>query len=347
MALRWIEGFETFGNVSDDRSVWGDSLHAKYHGRAEMGWGSPSLVSGYRDMGLGLSFSNLTYNYFQVPLDTQPSLVVGLAYYIPSSVYYFGETLVRLRDAGTKQLWLAVLRDMGGGSAGTHEIVLVRGTTIIDSLGFYAPSQWLYVELKATIHNTAGSYECRVRGVTQCSATGVDTSNTSNNHTDNVLFGFTTGYVDDIYILDGATGQTDFLGEVKVESGLPTSDSSVQWSRSGGSSNYEAVDENPVSETDYIYSQTPDDLDLFGMASCGSPQVKGAQLTVDSKLSVPGGKDLILVCDSNGSQQTKSFRVGEGDERVVQSLLTDIDPDTSAAWTQTGINAAAWGVKVG
>ncbi len=347
MALRWIEGFETLGNVSDGPGVWGDSFYAKYHGRAEVGWGTPSLVSGYRDMGLGLALSNLNYNFFQVPLDTQPSLLVGLAYYIPTGVYYFGETLVRLRDGNDNGLWVAVLRDMGGGSAGTHEIVLVRGGTIIDSLGFYAPNQWLYVEIKATIHNTTGSYECRVGGVTQCSATGVDTSNTSNNHTDNVLFGFTKGYVDDIYILDGATGQTDFLGEVKVEPGLPTGDSSVQWSRSGGSNNYETVDENPVSETDYIYSQTPDDLDLFGMVPCGSVNVLGAQLTVDSKLSVPGGKDLILVCDSNGNQQTKSFRVGEGDERVVQSLLTDIDPDTSTAWTQSGINAASWGIKVG
>ncbi len=348
MALRWIEGFENLGNLSDGRSVWGDSFCAKYHGLAAMDWSSPSLVSGYRGMGLGLSLSNLTYNYFQVPLDTQPSLVVGFAYYIPGNVYYYGETLVRLRDGSARQLQLVVARDMGGGSAGTHEIYLYRGDTFVDSLGFYEPNQWLYIEIKATIHNTAGSYECRVRGVSKCSDTSVDTSDTGNNYANNVLFGFTAGYLDDIYILDGTTpGQNDFLGEVKIESGMPTSDSSVQWSRSGGSNNYSNVDENPVSETDYTYSQTQNDLDLFGIAPCGSAKVKGAQLTVDSKLSVPGGKDLILVCDSNGSQQTKSFRVGEGDERVVQSLLTDIDPNTSAAWTQTGINAATWGAKVG
>ena len=187
-----------------------------------------------------------------------------------------------------------------------------------------------------------------MHGVPVCSASGVDTSDSGNGHANNVVFGYNVGSYDDIYILDGTSpGQNDFLGEMKVEKGMPTSDSSVQWSRSGGSNNYETVDESPVSEADYIYSKTQNDVDLFGVTPVGTPNIKGAMLTVDTILTLPGGKELVLLCDSGGTQQTKSSQIGESDTRVAPSLVTDIDPDTLAAWTQTGINAAKWGVKVG
>ena len=344
MALRWIEGFETWGNLTDERDVWGDIFYGKY-GSSYCEDGTPKLVEGYRGIGLGLSFNNVISNHLRIPLDNQPTWTVGVAFYIPGSVYYFGEDVLRLQDSGSSQLRIQLLRDMG---SGTHEIILLRGSTQIDSLGFYAPSQWLYIELQAMIHNSDGSYECRVRGTHVCSDTGVDTAATSNDYANMVRFGQTNGYVDDIYVLDGTSpGLDDFLGEVKVDKGVPTSDYSVQWARSGGANNYSNVDEVPVSEGDYIYSKTTNDVDLFGVAPVSSVNVLGAQLTVDTMLSTSGGKELILVCDSVGNQQTESHQIGATDERVAQCLVTDIDPNTSAAWTQTNINAARWGVKVG
>lgn len=345
MALRWIEGFETWGNLNDERDVWGDIFYGKY-GSSNCENNTPKLVTGYRGIGLGFAFNNTISNHFRIPLDNQSTWTVGVAYYIPSGGgYYFGEDVLRIQDNGTTQVRLLIRRDMG---SGTREIVIQRGSTTLDSLGFYGPEQWLYIELQVTINNSTGSYECRVRGVPVCSDTGVDTSANSNNYANIIRFGLTTGYIDDIYVLDGTSpGLDDFLGEMKVDKGMPTSDYSVDWSRSGGANNYSNVDEVPISEADYVYSKTTDDVDLFGVAPVGSPNIMGAQLTVDTMLSIPGGKELILVCDSAGNQQTESHQIGVVDESVAQTLVTDIDPNTSAAWTQTNINAARWGVKVG
>jgi hypothetical protein len=343
MALRWIEGFETWGVLNDERSVWGDTFYGRYHGHCDSG--TPKLVTGYESIGFALRNGDIVSNYFVAPFDNQPTWVVGCAYYIPSSIYYFGETIFRLRDDTTNQLWLAIQRDKG---SSTHEINVMRGaSTVVDSLGFFAPSQWIFIEMKATIHNSTGSYECKVNGSSVCSDTGVDTSQSGNAYANGVLFGHTAADLDDIYILDGTAGENDFLGKVKVEKGMPTSDYSVAWTRSAGSNNYETVDEIPCSESDYNYSKTAAQTDLFGVTSLGSSGVKGAQLSVQTKLSVPGGKKLTLLCDSSGSQQSKSEQIGEADDRVTATLVTDIDPDTSSAWTQSGINAAKWGVKVG
>lgn len=346
MALRWIEGFETWGHLGDGPGVWGDTFYGKYSpGHCDDGF--PALVPGYRGIGLGYDVANTVYNHFAVPLDTQPTLVVGFAYYVKSGIYYYGEHIVSFRYGNTSQLWLEIQRDKGGETAGTHELFLFRGNTFVASLGYYPANEWIYVEMKATIHNTNGSYEIRVRGVPVAAATGVDTADSANDYADTVVFGYTNGIYDDIYILDGTSGLNDFLGEMKVEKGMPASDDSTQWTRTSGSANYENVDEIPTSETDYIHSKTQNHVDLFAVDACGSSRIKGAQLNVDTTLSVPGTKELILLCDSNGHQQAASEQVGEADNRIIACMPTEIDPDTGLAWTQSGINAARWGVKVG
>ena len=109
----------------------------------------------------------------------------------------------------------------------------------------------------------------------------------------------------------------------------------------------DVLDEIPVSKADYIQSKTSDQVDLFGLGPCGSSDIKGAQLNVDTTLSVPGGKDLILLCDSGGVQQSESETIGEADNLIIAALVSETDPATGLPWTQAAINAARWGVKVG
>ena len=342
MSLRWIEGFETWGTSGDGPAVFGDLFYGKYSPANINASYDPSLVSGYKDLGLAYQNNQMTYNYFSKSLGSKSFWVVGLAYRSHTSVYSSGEHVVSLRDGSDKQL---AIRVKSGTT--TNEYVLNRGTTQLASLGSFANNTWLYIELKATIDGTNGSYECRVNGTSVCSDTVVNTSQSGNAYADSIRFGYTYGAYDDIYILDNATGMNDFLGPVKVEKGMPTSDSSTQWSPSTGTDNYATIDEIPVSESDYVQSKTTGHVDIFGVGSCGSSDIKGAQLNVATMLSVPGGKDLILLCDSSGSRQSETETVGEADNLIIASLVTETDPNTSAAWTQAGIDAATWGVKVG
>lgn len=341
MSLRWIEGFETWGVLNDDYSVFADTLLGKYSPANIYTLYSPLLVAGYKDIGLAYKNNQMTYNYFCKSLGRRQFWVVGLAFRSHTSVYSSGEHIVSLRDGDTRQLELLIKT----GST-TNEIVLRRGYTEIDSLGTYANNEWIYLELKATIDATNGAYECRVNGSTVCADTVLNTSQSGSAYADGVYFGYNYGTYDDIYILDSASGLNDFLGPVKIEKGMPTSDYSVQWSRNSGGNNYAAVDEIPVSEGDYIESKTAGHVDLLGVTPC-SGDIKGAQLNVDAKLSVPGGRDLILVCNSAGVEQSVTETVGEADNLIIAALVSETDPHTGLPWTPAAINAARWGVKVG
>lgn len=342
MSVRWIEGFETWGNLNDLRAVWQDHFYGKYS-PAFCEDGSAILIEGYNGIGLAYAGASRPYNYFSVSIEQRQVWTVGFAYKVPAVTYVNGENVLKIMDGITHQLQLEVFLDAGSGS----EIKLNRNNTAIDSLGFYPPDEWIFIEIQCNIHNSTGSYECRVNGAVVCSDTNVDTQYSSNAYAALFQFGFNTGAYDDIYILDDdASGQNDFLGAVKVKRALPVSDSSVQWTRSAGVNNYANVDEVPPSLTDYNYSKTTSQLDLFGFQAI-SDDLLGAQLNVSAKLSEPGGKTLTLVCDSNASQQTDDVQLGDSEFATVYALPLDNDPDTSVLWTKTGFNAATWGVKVG
>jgi len=340
MALRWVEGFETFGNLNDTPSVWGDYFYGKYIAGFCDG-NSSKLVEGYRGIGLALLLDDFNYNYFSAGVENSQVLTAGCAYKTGIDVYYYGEVILSFKDYINTQIDLIILRDMG---SGTHELLLRRGSTTLDTLGFINPDEWVYLEVQVTISNT-GSYECRKNGAVVCSGSNVDTQDSANAYATQVNFGPNKGSYDDAYVLDDDPGLDDFLGPIKVRRALPTADVSAQWTRSTGVNNYANVDEVPPSLTDYNYSKTSAHLDLFDFQDSAG-DILGAQLNVGAKLSEPGGKGLTLVCDSNATQQTDDIQLGDSELPLVHTLTLDTDPDTLALWTQAGFNAAQWGVKV-
>ena len=190
MALRWIEGFETWGSLGDDHSVFGETFYGKYSPAFINTDYAPTLVTGYLDTGLGYQNNQMTYNYFSKSLGRKPFWVVGLAFRSHTSVYSSGEHIVSLRDGSAIQLELRI--ESGESS---NEIVLRRGLTQIASLGSFANNEWVYLELKATIDSTSGSYECRANGISVCSDTVVNTSQSGNAFADSICFGYNSGCI--------------------------------------------------------------------------------------------------------------------------------------------------------
>ena len=84
--------------------------------------------------------------------------------------------------------------------------------------------------------------ELRINGVTDIDLTGVDTKKYAGDDVSLIVFYalMSSGdCIDDIYVLDGASGLNDFLGEVEIEAIFPSSDyGTCDWACSTGTDHY-------------------------------------------------------------------------------------------------------------
>lgn len=126
----------------------------------------------------------------------------------------------------------------------------------------------------------------------------------------------------------------------------PNADSSVQFTPNIGSTNYTQIDDSaPDYETSYVEAVTGN-KDLYGYSdlSFAPADITGVMLNTMVENPNPGTITYQPVCKSNttesdGSAVTASPNYNTGLQYYGQ------DPDTSAAWTQGGLNAALFGVK--
>ena len=92
-----------------------------------------------------------------------------------------------------------------------------------------------------------------------------------------------------MYVLDTTgTDNNTFLGSQIVEAVFPNSNAQSNWSPSTGTNNAACVDENPSNDdTDYVYSTTVGNKDLYGVTSCTriNANIKGVQLNADARVT--------------------------------------------------------------
>lgn len=208
---------------------------------------------------------------------------------------------------------------------------------------------WFHVEMKCDF--TAGDIEVRVEGVTQINLTGQDISNAGT--CAQVAFGCENGvglvqspnqvYYKDFVIWDGdGSGNNDFLGAVQVYDLYPDGDSSFNWTASTGSTGYNLIDEAPSNDADYIYADdTPPAASLFTMNDLPEDvsSIRGIKTYARMRKTDGGDGWAQISMVSNGT-------AGNGTDRPVTTAFTywsdifELDPDTSANWTRSGVNAA-------
>lgn len=344
MALRLIEGFENFGANGTTGTTLEDAMKAKY-GTAittyitgcqlNDGWGS----------GLGLEMlydSGAIRNYFIATFDEQDTWLVGFSLFVPSALSSTDE-LVSLLDAG-----------------GSSDIVLyvtangrLRISTTVAS--YYSTrtlkaNTWYYIEFKVYIHNSAGTIDININGVSDRSETGLDTYGSDVtlsqvrfhlNHSDNMI-------IDDIYVADGTAGLNSFVGPSKVEAIRPDADDTVAWALSTGIDNYALVNTQDINETTYVEGDTITESDLYTYANLSTVtgDIFGVQLNTGGKLTAVGTRQLndrllSAAVNSNGSTVLADTN-GETIYRIIEQ-----DPNTAANWVVAGVNAIKAGVVVG
>ena len=199
-----------------------------------------------------------------------------------------------------------------------------------------------------------GSYEIRIDGQTVLSDSGVDTRGSANSRY--VLFQLQHYYqcIDDIYICDtDGTSNNDFLGQVVIEGVLPSADGdSGDWTPASGTDNSAMVDDIPPDDdTSYVESNTEDAEDLYDYANLSTittETIVGVQINTDVRINAfPGNIDLYQTVKSGGTTSDGQPTNIAMDEYEVATRILETDPNTSSAWTASGVNAAQFGVKVG
>lgn len=252
------------------------------------------------------------------------------------------------------------------GSAVTPELSLVNdsgglklyrgsssGTLLATATGTYSTAIWRHYEVKVTIADSGGTVEVRVDGVVALTFTG-DTRNTTTGTAglDRIVWWGSTsgsGAWDDIYILD-TTGSVanNFLGDVRINTLAPTSDSSVQFTRSTGASNYLCVDEGKYnSDTDYVESATVGHIDKYGYAdlSASVSTVHAVQALTWAKKTDAATRTMRNKIYSNAST-ADGATYGLTTTYAPYAQIATLNPDGSVQWTPTTVNAALAGFEV-
>jgi hypothetical protein len=226
------------------------------------------------------------------------------------------------------------------------------GVQASSSPGLIPAGIWAYIEVQGRIHDTLGQVTIRVNGTTVVSATNFDTKNPASAAADVIWFepgGVSPCLFDDFYLCTGSLSDP-FLGDSRVDTLLPNGNGAVnQFVGSDGNStdNYLLVDEVPPSSTDYTGSPTVGQQDLYTFADLGfttgtihavCPTFYVAKTEVGARTAKP-------VLRRTTSNVGTGFTLDTA-YRTRQAVYTT-DPETSAAWTITNVNALQAGVEVG
>jgi len=128
----------------------------------------------------------------------------------------------------------------------------------------------------------------------------------------------------------------------------PTSDTALtDWIRNTGNNDYEAIDEtSPDLDTTYLYSQVDEDESAFGLSDLSEPAnavIVGVVLTIVAKRADAANLTPLVI---RGGSTAELAQVAVGSDYMTPiEVIMELDPITSAAWTQANLNATVFGFR--
>lgn len=284
-------------------------------------------------------------------LANHATYIVGAAIY-PDDFSSAGPILAFI-DSGTIHITISVNT--------SGQILVYRGahgaTLLATSASALATDTWYYLEVKVTINDSTGTVEVRVNGSNTGwhNITGADTRNGASAQVNAIRIDGGTQDMrwDDLVIMDGSGSapHNDFIGDVRVDAYLPNGNgNSSQLDGSDGNSvdNYLLVDDAaPDSDSTYVQSATATEKDTYAFANMSHTPatIYGVQINMTAKKDDAGTRSIAAVTRSDGADYDGTTQALSTAYTGYREVLTQ-DPDTSAAWTKSGFDAAEFGVKV-
>jgi hypothetical protein len=226
--------------------------------------------------------------------------------------------------------------------------LLSSGPLAVSANNVIASSSWFYCEVEFVLSDTVG--ECRVwiNGALVINLSGIDTKAQAAadvQRMDFIVSGSGAGglVIDDLYL----TNTDSRLGESRIYVLEPTSDSSVQWTRSAGSTNFSCVDEAPFNTSDYVASATVGHQDYYGFANL--PYVPAAIHAVQTSMFAAKDDAATRTVRANldsGGTVANGTDFGLSATYLQKTDLYALDPDTGSAWTSSAVDALIAGPEV-
>lgn len=343
--LRWFDGFESVTTLANSYFTVGPY----------------TTVSGsyLRSGSYGLRIENLGASTAKIGLarwgfTATDRAIVGAAFNL-RTISNKAPLLQLVEGYNTAQhVWAAVHSDFTVGLYRGDGVLLATSTKLV-------PFQtWFYMELKAVVHNTAGSAEVRIGGTTYCSVTNVDTYNGGSSppviNGFRILRGELGGYsasdqwIDDIYFVDASVGGATFLGDVRVmRLTIDNAGTSTMWSPSSGS-NYQCVDEaySATTTTDYVQSSTPADKDTYSLSNLGVPAsstVHAVQVITEAQRTDSGSRTIRSVIVTSGTTATGATTLPPYGGVTLLRDIWDTAPG-GGAWSVSAVDGTEAGVEV-
>ena len=330
MALEFIDGFDHLNSTTTMRRKWKEDSNGG-SGAGRFGGNCWRLLGDVAVSKTGVVTAIATR-------------VVGFAFKLDN----LNQIIFHLRDGTSTQLDLRVT------SSGNLQITrngAVLGTT--SGAKFLAVDTWYYMEIKATIHASAGSFIVKVWGAPESgvwlTATGVNTQNTANATMDGwAITGF--WWCDDFYVLNtSGTSNNDFLGECRIHTSLPSGDSAtnVAWTPSTGTSHFALVDEVPPNDdTDYVSSATTGQIDTYTYPAISpTGPIAAVQVNMIARKDDIGARTLCAAYRGGGANYDAAQSSSMNDVYAWSAGMFEKDPATNAVWTASGVNSGEFGVK--
>lgn len=302
------------------------------------------------------------YNY---GLDVQAYPAGGVAVMLPKAIPASSKVIIGFalsHDSWTSSAEYELLRLYGDAGVTQHLTVtstgdgtfkVYRGTAAGTLLGTYSGAipgtTWSYIEVSATINDTSGNVVVRQDGVEVINFTG-DTKNAGTNTTIDkfviMASDATYRYIDDLYVLDGLGSVNNaFLGDVRIQTLLPSgAGSSTQWTPSTGS-NYDNVNDVPYSSSTYNGDVVSGHRDTYAMSDVSTGSILAVQETLLALKDSAGATDCKAALKSGGSLYYGSALSITTTLAVYQNVR-EVDPATSAAWSTADLNAVEFGAEV-
>lgn len=344
MTLLWIDGIDS--HMSE--YIWSASGGMSYRD-GEGRFGGSCISGNYTSTGWVRRTLAVS--------DESDTLIVGMAFY---------------GDRTGGDTYLATIRLMSDAAATTHLTFgfyndgttagyVKRGDTsgtLISNFTAIPYHSWTYIEVKAKLHDSTGTWEVRYNGNVIGSGSSVDTKNGGTKTTfDTVYIGFGGDgndqcKIDDIYVCNNAGSvNNDFHGDCRIEALYPNGNgTSSQFTGSDGNStdNYLLVDEAGAPGTaDYVQDNVAGHRDTYALANLTTTTgtvygVQGVHYVAKSDAGTVSVKPAILSSSSLAYGSTLS----PGTTYAGLTQLAETDPATATAWTISGVNAAECGVEI-
>ena len=233
---------------------------------------------------------------------------------------------------------------------GSSQLVVYNGSNTLlgTATPFFSAYQWYYVELYAKAHATAGELILRINEQVNLNLTNINTDPQGTGDFGRLHLGAVPpagDYTrfDDVYVDDA-----QFHGNSMVKTFMPTGDSGTHaaWTRSGGSNDYEMVDETaPDDDTTYIKSTAKGDKSAFTITPGTLGTIKGIQIGNRVRAVVGALRRSQPFIRQDGADYRLPILPVSTDNYKTHRRIVETDPSDGQPWNDTKLGTAEFGIE--